>query len=152
MFTDNGNGFYDTATGLAPYFYDEQVGGATFCRTMDGSGWLSWDMDFFRPFAAKGNDVVFYFTVAHETAHAAQWRFIWDGEGPATTDTTSVLEETQADCIGGVTLAKTAQDDYLTIEPVDMEGEITDVMIKIGDYENDHGPPKSAVCRIRAGI
>lgn len=138
----NGNGFYDTAIEYAPYCYDEQVGGASFCQTNNGSGWMSWDMEFFRPFAMDSNDVVFYFTVAHETAHAAQWRFIWDGEGPATTNATSVLEETQADCMAGVTLAKAAQDGYLNIEPGDMEGEITDVMTVIGDYENDHGTPQ----------
>ena len=36
--------------------------------------------------------------------HAAQVRFIFDDEGPATRDDTSVLEETQADCLAGVSL------------------------------------------------
>jgi len=41
--------------------------------------------------------------------HAAQVRFIFDDEGPATRDDTSVLEETQADCLAGVSLATAVQ-------------------------------------------
>jgi len=48
--------------------------------------------------------------------HAAQVRFIFDDEGPATTDDTSVLEETQADCLAGVSLATAVRDGYLIME------------------------------------
>lgn len=54
---------------------------------------------------------------------AAQVRFIFDDEGPATRDDTSVLEETQADCLAGVSLATAVRYGYLIME-VDAEQEI----------------------------
>ena len=52
-----------------------------------------------------GNETAFYVVVAHEMGHAAQARFIYDGEGPVVLDQTSVCDETQADCIAGATVA-----------------------------------------------
>jgi hypothetical protein len=142
----HGDGFYDSALGLpGPICNGESVGpdNASFCSEgygATGFGSLSWDMELFRPFAAQGNDAVYYMVVAHETAHAAQARFIFDDQGPAVLDDTSVARETQADCIAGATLAKAAQDGYLTIDDGNQE-EIHTVMGKFGDYENDHGTP-----------
>jgi len=142
----HGDGFYDSALGVpGPTCDGEAVGpdNASFCSDgygVSGFGSLSWDMELFRPFAAQGNDAVYYLVVAHETAHAAQSRFDFDNQDPAVLDDTTVALETQADCIAGATLAKAAQDGYLTIDAGD-EQEIQAVMIKFGDFENDHGTP-----------
>jgi predicted metalloprotease len=80
-------------------------------------------------------------TAAHEMGHAAQIRFIWDGEQEATLDETTVLRETQADCMAGVTIATSEKNGSLTMDAGD-EQEIRDVMKAIGDYGNDHGTPQ----------
>jgi len=152
----NGDGFYDSARGqLGPWCGDEQPGpaNASFCPVgygLGNAGTISWDMEFFRPFADAGNDAVFYLTVAHEMGHAAQIRFIWDGEQEATLDQTTVTEETQADCIAGATLGKAERDGYLTMDDGDDE-EIRSVMEAIGDYENDHGTPDQRYASYQRG-
>jgi predicted metalloprotease len=152
----HGDGFYDSALGVpGPICNGESVGpdNASFCPEgygLSGFGSMSWDMELFRPFAAQGNDTVYYMVVAHESAHAAQARFTYDDQGPAVLDDTSVARETQADCIAGATLAKAAQDGYLTIEAGDQE-EIQAVMVKFGDYEHDHGTPEQRYSAFEQG-
>jgi predicted metalloprotease len=128
----NGDGFYDSRKG-SPTCGDESLNGsgASFCRQMNGSGWMAWDIATLREFVGTGNNTALYMVVAHETAHAAQWRFIWDGEA----------RETQADCIAGVTLGTARNNGDLQIEPGD-ENEIWELSKQIGDHNNDHGTPE----------
>ena len=97
---------------------------------------MAWDMQLLRKFAHLGNAAL-YMVVAHETAHAAQARFEYDGEAPAVL----FQFELQADCIGGATLAKAEHDGYLTIQHGALN-EMTKVSIALGDYSGDaHGTP-----------
>ena len=146
----NGNGFYDTAIGYAPYCYDEQVGGASFCRPTTGAGGCHgiWSSSGHLPWTAMMSCSISR-SPRDRTCRAVAIHLGRRGSGDH--DATSVLEETQADCMAGVTLAKAAQDGYLTIEPGDMEGEITDVMTAIGDYENDHGTPQERYAAYERG-
>jgi len=153
----HGDGFYDSALGSpGPSCKGEAVGpvNASFCGEgygVSGFGSLSWDMQLFRPFAAAGNNAVYYIVVAHENAHAAQARFIFDDEGPAVYDGTTVALETQADCIAGATLAKAAADGYLSVEESAQEA-IYAVMLTFGDYENDHGTPEQRYSAFEEGF
>ncbi len=136
----NGDGFFDSTAGQdASCGADvNNADNAFFCPDpTTGTGYMAWDMDFFRQHAYLG-DAVIYMVVAHETAHAAQTRFKYDGEAPA------VLSqyELQADCIGGATLAKAAKDGYLTIDDGALQ-DMTNVSAAIGDYSGDiHGTPE----------
>jgi predicted metalloprotease len=136
----HGDGFFDSTSGPAPRCGadSDTAGNAFFCGSVvAGTGYMAWDMQFFRDYAYLG-DAMYYMVVAHETAHAAQVRFEHDGEGPA------VLGEyeLQADCIGGATLAKAEQDGYLIIEDGAL-GEMTRVSHAMGDYSGDiHGTPE----------
>jgi len=136
----NGDGFFDSATGPVPYCGadNDTAGNAFFCGSVAaGTGFMAWDMQFFRDYSYLG-DAMFFMVVAHETGHAAQTRFEHDGEGPA------VLNEyeLQADCIGGATLAKAEQDGYLILEYGDLQ-EMTNVSHALGDYSGDiHGTPE----------
>jgi predicted metalloprotease len=136
----HGDGFYDSARGqIADCDGDfDTAGNAFFCgSTVAGTGFMAWDMQFFREHGYLGNSL-FYMVVAHETAHAAQTRFIHDGESPAVFS--GKFQELQADCIGGAALAKAQRDGYLTIKP-DL-AEMVEVSHAIGDYVGDHGTPE----------
>ncbi len=136
----NGDGFYDSVSGPVPPCGTDfdNAGNAFFCGTVAaGTGFMAWDMQFFRDHSEFG-DVVFYMVVAHETAHAAQVRFEHDGEAPAVLD----QYELQADCIGGATMAKAEQDGYLTLNDGDV-AEMTNLSHALGDYSGDiHGTPE----------
>ena len=83
--------------------------------------------------------------------HAAQVRFILNDEDPATTDDTSVLEETLADCLAGVSLATAVRDGYPIME-ADAEQEVRDVMGRTGDYEQSHGTPDQRYAAYEKGF
>ena len=137
----NGDGFFDSTSDPLPRCGDDAdtAGNAFFCGSIrTGTGYMAWDMEFFREYSYLG-EAVFYMVVAHETAHAAQTRFQHDGEAPA------VLVddyELQADCIGGATLAKAEADGYLAVRPGELE-EMTRVSHAMGDYSGGgHGTPE----------
>ena len=136
----NGDGFYDSAAGQVPSCGADAdtAGNAFFCaNATTGTGYMAWDMQFLRQYAYLG-DALFYMVVAHETAHAAQARFKFDGEDPAVLPQV----ELQADCIGGATLAKAEHDGYLTVQNGALD-EMTKVSMALGDYSGDaHGTPE----------
>ena len=143
----NGDGFYDSARGYhGPYCGYEQADddSAQFCDAYYSSidsGEVSWDMEFWRNISQYG-DAAFYMVVAHELGHAAQARFIWDGEYEAVLDNWVGQKELQADCIGGATLAKAEQEGLLTRDPGDLD-EMAQVSAHSGSYTDpSHGTPE----------
>jgi len=146
----NGDGFYDSAlwpaAGLRPNCDGPApVGNAFYCA---GAGFMAWDMQLFRENWYLG-DAFVYMVVAHETAHAAQARFIADGEGPAVLP----QEELQADCIAGATLAGAEQAGYLLLEQGDQE-ELVNVLISLGDAApgEGHGTRGRTVVVVQSGV
>ena len=71
--------------------------------------------------------------------HAAQTRFLWDGQTEAVPDINSSEYELQADCISGATLGKAEQDNLLIREIGDLE-EMAQVSAHSGsDTDYGHG-------------
>lgn len=142
----HGDGFYDSSRGFFGTCGSERrpPDNAGFCKDgYAGTGELAWDIVFMHHVAADG-DGALYAVVAHEVAHAAQWRFWFDGEGGATPEPPTIHHdspkyEQQADCIAGVTLARAVQDGYLPVE-LDLDG-IARSLVDAGDDGSSHGTP-----------
>lgn len=153
-----GNGFYDSATrdgAGAEWWAEGPVCGerapednAFFCST----GEVAWDRPLMEAgYAGLGRSFV-YVVVAHEWGHAAQQRFIADGEGPAVL----VEEELQADCLAGTTIAGAVNLGYLEPEVADTE-ELSNTLAAMGDQgrwhgAGDHGSAEERVTWFRTGF
>ena len=93
-----------------------------------------------------------YVVVAHEWAHAAQQRFIEDGEAPAVLD----QQELQADCLAGTTIAGAVKLGYVELEIGDTE-RLTDTLAAMGDEtawrtSDDHGSAQERVSWFTTGF
>lgn len=148
----DGDGFYDSTMGRGPTCGGDVAppSNASFCgNVVSGTGWLAWDMEFFRTYGGIG-DGVFYVTVAHEFGHAAQTRFRHDGEGAAVPSDVGPAVELQADCLAGATLAKAADDGHVRLESGDLD-EIASFLARLSDNVGSHGTADQRVDSFRAG-
>ena len=149
----NGDGFYDSARGfMAPCGDQPPVAyNAFFCgNTYTGTGSMAFDMELMRDEMAFGDGAI-YATVAHEMGHAAQTRFMHDdesGASPPEWDTHNT--ELQADCLAGATMSKAEQDEYLIIEPGDLD-EISASIIVLNDSAGDHGTDEQRIAAFYLG-
>ena len=130
----NGYGFYDSTRGASPSCAGSF--NAAFCSDgyyfgAAGTGTVMWDVELFRQSDTYIGDGTIYVTIAHELGHAAQERFLFDGEAGAV-PVSDIGQENQADCLAGATLSKAAQGGYLILEPGDLD-EITDFLQPIAD-------------------
>ena len=139
----NADGFYDSTRGqVAPCHgnYDS-ARIAFFCGESNGTGFVAWDMQFFREKAHFSNHA-YYVVVAHEIGHAAQSRFVADRQYAATYGT-KPLHELEADCLSGAALSKAVQDGYLSQDDGDLD-KAKDLMLATHDSES-HGTPEQRV-------
>jgi predicted metalloprotease len=153
-----GNGFYDSAKrdrATAEWWTEgpecgerAPEGNAFFCT----SGEVAWDRPLMEAgYTGLGRSFV-YVVVAHEWGHAAQQRFIADGEGPAVL----VEEELQADCLAGTTIAGAVDLGYLESEVADPE-ELSATLTAMGDEgpwhgAGDHGSSEQRVTWFTTGF
>ncbi|GGL93867.1 neutral zinc metallopeptidase [Nakamurella endophytica] len=116
-----GDGFYDSASAVpGPSCHGRPAPemNASFCGDgVPGDGVVSWDLQLLRAGHRAFGDPFVYLVVAHEWGHAAQERFVADGEAPAVL----AQQELQADCLAGATLARAADDGRLTLRAGDTE-------------------------------
>ena len=120
----NGDGFYDSDRGTVADCGDgkDYTANAFFCGSASsGTGFLAWDLQFFRRHTELGETMV-YMVVAHETGHAVQARLVHDGDGRALFDG-SPAYELQADCLGGAALGRAVRAGELTL-PADASDEM----------------------------
>jgi predicted metalloprotease len=149
----NGDGFYDSRSGVAPYCGTERLSmNGGYCPLGVGVGFVSWDRPFMEANFYRSGDAFIYLLVAHEWAHAAQERFVADGQEPAVV----AQYELQADCLAGATLAGAEKLGVLTMEPGDST-ELINALIAAGDDHpwtggNDHGSSAERVHWFDAGF
>lgn len=109
---------------------------------------IAWDENLMAAGYRQIGDAWVYLIIAHEWAHAIQFRL----------DRTmvSVAAELQADCLAGATLQGAAKDGLLTIEPGDEE-ELRQTLAAVADdfpwtTESDHGNARQRISSFNAGI
>ena len=154
-----GNGFYDSTerdNAGAQWWTEGPVCAGDRAAALNAffctDGEVAWDRALLREgYAAFGHSFV-YVTVAHEWAHAAQQRFIADGQAPAVL----AQQELQADCLAGTTIAGAVKLGYLQLEIGDTD-KLTATLEAMGDERtwrtpDDHGSGDERASWFRTGF